>query len=267
MQIGSRKIEEGEPVIYFDDIKMSALTEQDNMIIAHGGWGDIPHVVWDERSEITFQLSHGVMSQIEMSLWLGTNAVKKTDRKIYVPKREGPLELDSQHRLYLKHWPYLENGKKAFIYGYDRQNIQRKMYGKRIFGLNDGFGEERPCIEVYEDKGLEIPADTDDQYVVDYYYEYKDEALTYAIQQERFNGLFTLEAKFYSKDENEGIEYTNILYMPKVKIASDINLRLGERADPTVSTFNIIGLPETTGEFKNLIVDITRLNEDIDGDI
>jgi hypothetical protein len=33
---------------------MSALTEQDKMITAHGGWGDMPHVVWDERSHVTF---------------------------------------------------------------------------------------------------------------------------------------------------------------------------------------------------------------------
>jgi len=86
------------------------------------------------------------------------------------------------------------------------------------------------------------------KYVVDYYYKYEDEALIYSVEKERFNGLFTLEAKFYSKDENEGINYTNVLYMPKVRIVSNINLRLGERADPTVSTFNIIGLPETVGD-------------------
>jgi len=87
------------------------------------------------------------------------------------------------------------------------------------------------------------------------------------VQKDRFNGLFTLEAKFYSKDENEGHNYTNILYMPKVRIVSNINLQLGERANPTVSTFNIIGLPETVGDTKNLIMEITRLGEAIDGDI
>jgi hypothetical protein len=51
--------------------------------------------------------------------------------------------------------------------------------------------------------------------------------------------------------------------MPKVKVVSDIHLRLGERADPTVSTFNIIGLPETVGDYKNLIVEFTRLGEDV----
>ena len=55
--------------------------------------------------------------------------------------------------------------------------------------------------------------------------------------------------------------------MPKVRVVSNINLRLGERADPTVSTFNIIGMPENVGEYKNLIMNITRLSEDIDADI
>jgi len=99
-------------------------------------------------------------------------------------------------------------------------------------------------------------ADTNKKYIVDYYYEYGKEAISYTLQKERFNGLFSLEGKFYSKDENEGINYTNILYMPKVRIVSDINLRLGERADPTVSAFDIIGLPETVGDDKDLIVEI-----------
>ena len=55
--------------------------------------------------------------------------------------------------------------------------------------------------------------------------------------------------------------------MPKVRIVSNINLRLGERSDPTVSNFNIIGLPETVGDYRNLIMEITRLGQDIDADI
>ena len=104
------------------------------------------------------------------------------------------------------------------------------------------------CIQIFEDKNCETLADNSREYLVDYYYEYEKEALIYRVQKERFNGLFTLEAKFYSKDENEGQNYTNILYMPKVRIVSNINLRLGERADPTVSNFTIIGLPETVGD-------------------
>ena len=107
------------------------------------------------------------------------------------------------------------------------------------------------------------------QYVLDYYYEYeKDkETLIYLIEKERFNGTFLLEAKFYMKDENEGFDYTNILVMPKVRVVSNINLRLGERADPTVSVFNVIAMPEKTEDSNSAIMKIIHLNEDLDADI
>ena len=179
------------------------------------------------------------------------------------------MEINDQHQLFIEHWPVENNIKKTFIFDFARDAVQQKLYGKRIHGKLDPFDntKERPCLEIYKDRDLQILADTDRKYVVDYYYEYGKEALSYTLQKERFNGLFTLEGKFYSKDENEGMNYTNILYMPKVRIVSDINLRLGERADPTVSAFDIIGLPETVGDDKNLIVEIQHLGEDLDADI
>jgi len=65
-----------------------------------------------------------------------------------------------------------------------------------------------------------------------------------------------------------GEDYTNIIYMPKVRVVSDINLRLGERANPTVGTFNIVGMPETTvGHKDGLILEITRLDKAVDNTI
>ena len=171
---------------------------------------------------------------------------REENKQLYIHKQEGPFSIDSKGYIYLKHWPVLN--KKTFIFDFDRSAIQKKIYGKLVPGLVDPLGQELHCIQLFEDKNCKIPADNSRKYLIDYYYEYEDEALFYSVQKERFNGLFTLEAKFYSKDENEGGNYTNVLWMPKVRIVSNINLRLGERADPTVSTFNIIGLPETVGD-------------------
>lgn len=267
MQFGNRYIEAEEPVLYFDNINMSLLTEQNHPVFARGGWANMPRVIWDERSEVQFQIVDGVMSQVGMSILLGANVVsKQINKPLYINKREGPFTMINGC-IDLQHHPVESNIKKTFIFDYDRDTIQEKIYGKKIEGVKDGFGNPVNRIELYKDKNLIIPAENNRKYVVDYYYEYEDEALIYTVQKERFNGLFTLEAKFYSKDENEGQNYTNVLWMPKVRIVSNINLRLGERADPTVSTFNIIGLPETVGDYKNLIMDITRLNTDIDADI
>ena len=270
MTFGNRYIEAEEPVLYFENITIATLREQNRPILARGGWANLPRVIWEDRSEVQFTLSEGVMSQVSMGVLLSAAVtVQKTEEPLLISKREGPFELDDQHRLYLEHWPVEDNVRKSFIFDYARDAVQKKVYGKRIAGEVSPFdGEtEIPCIEVYEDKDLQTLADLDKEYLVDYYYEYNNEALIYTIQKERFNGLFTLEGKFYSKDENDGYNYTNILYMPKVRVVSDINLRLGERTDPTVSVFNIIAMPENVGQTKSLILEITHLNEDLDGDI
>ena len=276
MNFGERYIEADEPVLYFDHIAMSMLSEQNRAIFARGGWENQPKVIWQDRSEVRFQMTQGVISQFGLGVLLGAKvAIKGTEKPILIHKKEGPFQFDigeTVPRIYLEHWPVDSSVKKTFIFDYDRDSVQRKIYGKRITGqYKDPLqpDKETPCIELYDTKDLnpEKMASTDRKYVVDYYYEYGKEVLSYTLKKERFNGLFTLEGKFYSKDENEGINYTNILYMPKVRIVSDINLRLGERADPTVSAFDIIGLPETVGDEQNLIVEIQHLGEDLDAEI
>ena len=261
MQFGSRHLEQGEPVLYFENVSMSMLTERSSPIMARGGWSNMPRVIWEDRSEVTFTLREGVMSSISMGILLSANMTeRKPNETLLIPKREGPFELDSENSFYLEHMPVFPPKKKVFIYEYERDVAQKKVYGEVLSKETNLLGEEIPRIRVKD-------ADVTKRYIVDYYYEYKDEALIYLIQKERFNGLFTLEGKFYSKDENDGLNYTNLIYMPKVRVVSDINLRLGERADPTTSVFNIIGLPEQTDDSKNLIVKITRLSQDIDADI
>ena len=276
MQFGSRYLEAGEPVLYFDNVNISTLSERNSLIMARGGWSNLPRVIWEDRSEVVFSLTEGVMSSISMGILLSANMTEKQKGiSIPVPVREGPFELMNGEGFYLHHQPILPPEKKVFIYEYERDIGQKKIYGSISKDISEGgksrynslTGEYEPYILVYQDKENKIQADATKQYMVDYYYEYKDEALIYKIEKERFHELFTLEGKFYSKDENEGINYTNLIYMPKVRVVSDINLRLGERADPTTSVFNIVGMPEKTDDSENLIVRITRLNQDIDAEI
>lgn len=270
MKFGDRNVEDGEPVLYFENISMSLLTQQASPIMARGGWANLPRVIWEDRSEVTFTLSEGVMSSISMGILLSANVTNATKEKaLDISKREGPFTLipymdgDKEVKvLYLMNEPILYPEKKTFIFEYARDVAQKKVYGK-IVGDKDELSRTR--LAIFEDKACEINADGNKKYIVDYYYKYNNDALLYTIEKERFNGLFTLEGKFYSKDENDGLNYTNLIYMPKVRVVSDISLRLGERADPTVSVFNIIGLPENTGNNRNgLIMEITRLSEDIE---
>lgn len=269
MVFGSRRLEAGEPVLYFENISLAMLREQRSPIIARGGWSNMPRVIWEDSSEIQFTLSEGVMSSISMAILLSSTMLEIVPQdKILVPKREGPYRPDlGDNIIKLEHWP--SEKKKTFIYEYARDVAQKKIYGKRAYDTEkyNNYLEAPPRLALFENKECDTPVNGTKEYIIDYYYEYIDEAIIYLIQKERFNGLFTLEGKFYSKDENEGMDYTNLIYMPKVRVVSNIDLRLGERANPTVATFNIIGLPEKTEESNNMIVKITRLNQDIDEEL
>ena len=269
MQFGTRRLEEGEPVLYFENISMSMLNERNSAVMARGGWSNMPRVIWEDRSEVTFSLTEGVMSSISMGILLSAtmSEAQQSEDTLLIPKREGPFFLENG-KLFLQHLPVMYPKKKIFIYEYEKDVAQCKVYGELDLEnnrYNPLLETTEYCVKVFKDKEKTQEADEGKQYIVDYYYEYKEEALIYTIQKERFNGLFTLEGKFYSKDENDGLNYTNIIYMPKVRVVSDINLRLGERADPTTAVFKIIGLPENTaGNKKSLVLEITRLSEDID---
>lgn len=245
MSFGSRKVEAGEPVMYFEKVNIATLNEQSRPVMARGGWGNMPFVIWDDRSETTFTLSEGVMNSIGMAIL--TNAIVKEPKNgnVYLPKKEGPFSL--YHGKYtLERNPAKE--KKIFCFEYANDGIQRKV---------ENFSIEGTTLTI---EG----ADESKEYLLDYYFLYGEETLLYLIKKERFNGTFSLEGKFYTKDEIDGINSTNVLIMPKVRVVSDINLRLGERADPTVSIFNIIAMPENDEDGRQMLMKIIRLNEDIE---
>ena len=277
MYFGDRYIEADEPVLYFENVIMSVLNEDSRPIMARGGWENMPHVIWEDRTDITFQLQEGILSNLSMGILFNANVCKPTkDKKLYVNKREGPMEVEyhsqteqeiendipPQAFIRIERMPIMYPEKKVFIFDWENNMPQRKIYGI-LQKEQDALGNY--IIDLYDDKEHNQPAQHTKQCLIDYYYEYENDALIYLVQKERFNGLFTLEGKFYSKDENEGKNYTNIIYMPKVRVVSDINLRLGERANPTMSVFNIIGMPENMGgNRKGLILEITKLDSDIE---
>ena len=285
ININGRQFEEGEPVMFFERVNLSMLTQTASPVSARGGWDNLPRVVWENRSDVSFNLSEGVVSNMSLNFLLSAATDKhEKDSTFYVHKVDGPqtpipIETDNQtiYILYLSHRPYINlPTHKVFIYRYDNDVLQQKYYGKYYEDENrvNFDGSEIVSVQLFRDSNLLEPVNDEDDvgdfsspYVVDYYYSYGEgTAIVYAVNKERFNGVFSLEGKFYSKDENLGINRTNLIYMPRMRIVSDINLRLGERADPTMASFHIIGMPQSTTTYKNMVLEITTLDKDIDNE-
>lgn len=243
MNIGGKTFEPGEPVLYFRNIQIAMLSEDNRTIAARGGYKNPPLVIWEDRNDTTFAFSNGTINQYSLGLLLGANALKSN--YIYIPHQE-LLELNDGIA-YLSYLP-AEN-KKQFFKVFDAENIQRNV------------------VPIYQDKKMVQfdKAENINYVMADYYFLPKNGGLVYTLAQEKKSNLYTLEATFYLKDENEGLLHTGVLEMPRVYIQSNINLRMGERADPTVGTFRVVAMPDRIDNNTDVICRITYLDEDIYG--
>ena len=247
MQFGSRKLEAGEPVLYFENIQIALLSEHATLVAARGGFENEPLVVWENREDTVFEFSNGTLNTTSFNLLLAADMIS-TNNDFAVPYAETQdLEIDDKNQIILKYEPMLT--KKSFFYVYDYNNIQRRVRPKSIVGRIVTFGEGLVGKKV----------------MCDYYFNYKSEALHYILGRERLSNTYSIEATFLMKDENEGLEHTGIIEMPKVHIMSNINLRMGERANPMVSTFKVVAMPERQGDRDSVICKISYLDKDITG--
>ena len=86
------------------------------------------------------------------------------------------------------------------------------------------------------------------------------------IGQQFLKGFVTLEGHTSIKDDITGQVHTGIIIIPKMKIMSDISIRLGSDASPVVGTLEAIAEP--IGERgKSKVMDFIFLNDDIDSDM
>ena len=247
MRLGSRELEKGEPVTYFEHIQIAALSETVKPIAARGGRRNDPLVVWEDRQDINFNITLGVLSDIGFALLTNAKIIHEVE----------PLKLSKSEKIILD-----ENGrgildknlpckdKPIYCFLYENKLIQEKInpididYEQGIFN----FGENYSYKEI----------------IVDYYFKYNNKSSIYILERERFNGMFELEGKYYRKGEEDGINKTTLFRLPKVRINSNLNIQLGELASPSISTFNIIATPQKTAYSQYSVAEFYNLEEDIE---
>ena len=248
INLGDHTFVPGEPILYFENIQIAMLSENARIVAAKGGYLNQPRVVWEDRDDTTFQFSNGTLNQLSLNMLLEANMLH--EMTVYVPHKQ-MIDIDDSGEVWLS-YPY-EPTKKRFYKIFERENLQ-----KTIKPISEEILDGQTLVKFdpeYAGKTI----------VADYYFVPKSGAITYTMDRERKPNLYTLEATFYLKDENEGLLHTGILEMPKVYIMSNINLRMGERADPTVGTFRIMAMPDNLDGHEATVCRITYLDEDIYG--
>jgi hypothetical protein len=85
------------------------------------------------------------------------------------------------------------------------------------------------------------------------------------IGQKLIGGFLLLEGKTRVKDDITGKTRTAILRIPRLKLVSDLSMRLGREAGPFLANFAAVGYPGL-GKDKT-VMEMLFLNDDIDAEM
>lgn len=241
IEVSGRRIESGEVIAAFDKIQIANLQEVKNSVAARGGWDNRGLVYWDSTREVRINFTQGIFSKIQFALLSGAKLTEYGENAgIKVSCRES-IESDENNVITLKH----EAVTPIFVYDLSTGN-------KLTYTVVDSthLQIETPFTSV----------------VVDYLYEYDKDSKLITIGKALTTGFLTLSGRSRIKDDETGQTHTVILYIPKLKLMSDLSMRLGQNANPQIGRFDALAVP--TGERRDTeVMRILFLDDDVDSDM
>ena len=241
IEMGIRRIEEGEIILAFDKIQIGGFQEFKDRVSANGGFDNREWVIWETTKELPLSFTQGVFSLDHLALLSNSRLITEEEQKntILITERES-LESDENCKIELKQVPV----GKIFVYD--------KMTGEKLgYELS---GREITIYEPYHDVQ------------VHYQWGYEGGGRILKVGRRLINGYLKLEAKTRLKEDTNGHTVTGIIEIPKLKLMSDLSIRLGRNADPATVAFNAVGVPVGV-RGKSYVCNFIALNDDIDSDM
>ena len=243
IEMAGRIFEPGEVIARFDKIQLANFKEITSRASANGGFDNRSHVIWEDPKEIQLSFTQGIFSSRQFALLSNARLID----------RQGEEGI-----LISCHYSG-ESGEEGKIL-VDKQDISD------VF-VYDAKTYEKITPKSVDFKNGEIVIDSEYRNVeVDFNYRYYNKVTSCVLGRKLIQGYLQLEGKSRVKDDITGKTRTAILRIPRLKLVSDLTMRLGREATPVLANFNAIGLP--TGERGNKqIMELLFLSDDIDADM
>lgn len=241
IEVGGEKIEAGETIASFDKIQIANFQEIKNTASANGGWDNRAHVFWESTKEIRINFTQGVFSKTQLALMTNANLMLNEGEQIVPINVRKELESDAHGVITLEHIP------REPIFVYDRDT------GKKI---TDWTFVDNTIMLNQAYKSI----------VIDYWYNYDNGCVTMTVGSPLTTGYLSLIGKMRVKDDVTGKVRTGIIKIPKLRLMSDLSMRVGSDAIPQVGRLDAVAVPEG-GRGQTKVMEIIFLNDDIDADM
>lgn len=238
IEVGSRIFNPGEVILYLDKVQIAGLESFVDTAAARGGFNNAPRVFWETLNEQEFSLRRGVFSKEQLAILTNSNLLEPQTSDFLISQRE-QIETNEEGVATCKFLP----AQNLFVYD--------KTGAKVEFTQNE---REITTGTPYQDL------------IVDYEFEYTGGAQRLQLSTPLTSGFLSLEARTRLKDDETGKVVTGIFKIPKLKLATNVVLRLGTGADPT--TVEMRGTAVPVGERGNTYAsELCFLSEDIESDL
>lgn len=241
IEIGDRKIEPGEIITIFDKIQLSTFSEEKDVRTAHGGYGDRARIYWETTKDVRFSLTQGVFSKLQWALMMNSKIVTNQGNETFMVSVREAIETD-------------ENGVAATAH-----EMTEPIF---VYDANTG-------ARITPTEATSTTITTSAPYqslIVDYQYNYDNGYTSFVFGRNLMGIYLSLEGKTRVKDDVTGQVTTGIIKIPKLRLLSNLSIRLGQNTAPVAPTLNAVALP--VGERGHeIIMEIDILSDDIDSDL
>lgn len=239
VEVDGRIVEPNETIAEFSNIQISAIQEVKEHWVAEGGYENEGRVFWDSTKEINFNFSQGIFSKAQLALLSNSDIYKRKKEIVWLPETE-TLESDENGNIQLKYFP----NTSASIFVYRKDNNEKI----KNFTISDNIiNIKEPYVDT----------------IIHYYFEHVNDSTIIRIGTRLIKGFVRLEGKTRLKDDKTGHNVTGFIVIPKMKLMSDLSMRLGKDATPMVANFTGVGYP-FGDKMRKTVCEIAILDDDID---
>lgn len=240
IEVNGRKFEPYETLVFFDKIQLANFKEIQEHVAARGGYNNEGRVFWDTTKELKLSFKQGVFSKEQFSFMNNAYLLEKPENEKVIISFWEKIESDERGDFQLKRIPHT----KLFVY--DAKTGKRINYTKRtdlIYRIPTPYKELR----------------------INYDYCYNNGVGKLMVGKKATTGFLTLEGRTRIQEDKTGLMKTGIIKIPKLKLVSDLSIRLGQEANPVTDFLDAVAYP--TGERGNArVLELYFLDDDIDSD-
>ena len=241
IEVSGTKIEAGETIASFDRIQIANFQEIKSVASANGGWDNRAHIFWETTKEVKINFSQGIFSKIQLALMTNAQLINDEGEQIVPINKREEFESDEHGKILIGRTLH----EPVFVYD--------KATGKKITGWTSTT-DSILLNEAYK------------SVIVDYWYDYDNGCQIMTVGRPLTQGYLSLVGKMRVKDDITGKVKTGIIKIPKLRLMSDLSMRVGSDAIPQVGRLDAVAVPEG-GRGQSKVMEIIFLNDDIDADM